>query len=481
VVEGPLPNGSSKDVRDSDSGVPLEQAAGALRSALRVEMQQVLCSRKAAAQLSEIEGQVSRLLEKVSLPERQRRQSTVREAGASAQEVGSARRPSADGAVQTDVVVAGCDEALEETPLRPPSPQPMPRPRRSLIVKGEGPMANMLRTQVADARRRLLGLDREVTRLTAELKKCRSNVWNQQRRQCSTEAHVTKVLQDRADELPLEARQEEVRLQRQERDLAQELSKARALAGRESSLAKRQDTMLQQERDQQKGDAQTILAKHPAGEVFLPSFPPDTDSDDGNEMEMTRKPTHRAAASSGNEDVSLGTSDEEEDVFKGDRGRPTALRTTIGLESEKDDESLSGGSSMPSPSGESLNSKSPVGEAANRGRMSGASGSGEPAGLVARSTVNIGRAVQAATSESECTSDDEATQPPVRSGLSMASLAAKTLLESTHKQGGEAQAVPPLPGLSGVVSRGGHALPADEAEEITDEEEFEAETSRSGE
>lgn len=63
--------------------------------------------------------------------------------------------------------------------------------------------------------------------------------------------------------------------------LADELSQARANAQRWASagssfchlllgvqVAKRQDAMLQQEREEQRGDAQSILAKHPAGEVF---------------------------------------------------------------------------------------------------------------------------------------------------------------------------------------------------------------------
>ena len=83
-----------------------------------------------------------------------------------------------------------------------------------------------------------------------------------------------------------------------EEALADELSQARASTQRWASVAKRQDLMLQQEREEQRGDAQSILAKHPAGEVFW-SLASDSESDE----EPRRRP--------GPSEVTLGSSDEE--------------------------------------------------------------------------------------------------------------------------------------------------------------------------
>jgi len=481
----PTPNG----VGGADAAH--EQAGSALRSILRAEFQKVLRPPKAAKQAVEIEAEVSRLLESVAGPHHQE----PRRAGAAAgdAEVSRAQRPPcADAGMQTEgLASAALLQGLlaEEPPPEPPPEQhPVPR-RRSLVVRAEGPTGSTLRTQVQDARRRLHALDKEVTSLTAELKRCRSNLWNQQRRQCSSEAQLSRLLKERASELPREEWDKDAKLQMEERRLAEELCEARALAAKWSSVAKRQDGMLHQERDHQRGDAQSILAKHPAGEVFLPNLSQDGDSEDGYDAEGPRRPWQRSGAGGGNEDISLGTSDEEEDELRGGRPRPPTLRSPLGLESEKDDDSASGErSSMPSPSGESPNSASgrspaaspaasPAGEYAGQGGLFGAHGS---SGTSTQQPTSV-RAGRRSRSSSESTSEEEDPPPPRNSAtLSMAVLAGEALTEGA-KKAEAGVVVPPLPEvqLSSTATRGRAMLPEDEAEEITSEEEFEAETSRS--
>mmetsp|Transcript_42228 Transcript_42228/g.134092 ORF Transcript_42228/g.134092 Transcript_42228/m.134092 type:complete len:381 (+) Transcript_42228:530-1672(+) len=379
-------------------------------------------------------------------------------------------------------------------------------------MKSDGPMANMLRSQVQDMRRRLLQMDGTVTRLTAELKRSRRELWTQQREQSGQEAQIAQILAGRADELSPDVRTEEERLVREEAELAQQLSEARAQAARWSSVARRQDSMLQQERDQQKGDAHSILAKHPAGEVFLPNLPHDTDSDDGYEMDGPRKLSVNHRGGSAQEDVSLGTSDEDEEALKGPSRRPPP-RVPLGLDSEKDDDESDGGSSLVSPSAESMSNgsnsgKSPMGEPPSRAQML-TSAPQAAAAAPARQGQPAGRKGQRSSSSSETASEDDEASP-VHGGLAMASLAGRALMESVKKPEDEAsdndgseeaklklahmstsefrevrtnaKMVEQLQAqveLAGTASRGRSGLPEDEAEEVSSEDDFEEETSRS--
>jgi len=383
--------------------------------------------------------------------------------------------------VQTEVITSAVrleDLLAEEPPPEPPPVEQPPSRRRSLVQKLKDERAVEIRAQVSDARRRLYLQDKEVTRLTAALKKCRSNVWNQQKRQCGNEAQLTKLLQERSDELFAADVERDQKLLREEKQLSQELSEARALAAKWSSVAKRQDSML---RDHQKGDAQSIIAKHPAGEVFLPTIPPDADSDDGYEMDGPRRPMHRSA-SGGQEDVSLGSSDEEDDL-RGGRARPPALRSPMGLDTEKDDDSASGDrSSMPSPTGESL--PSPSGNSTS-GRSPAADLGGHP-DLSSPALSNSGTPKLEATSRPKgrrSTSDSESTseedeQP--RGKLAMASLAGQVFMDHGKKEEVRSPEGTGKPELSSAANRGRTVLADDEAEEITSEDDdFEAETSRS--
>lgn len=154
-----------------------------------------------------------------------------------------------------------------------------------------------------------------MTRVTRELKQCRSCLWNIQREQSAAEAQLANIIRARIVELPAEVRDEELLVDRKERQLAQELSEARANAARWWSIAKRQDAMLQQEREAQRGgDAHRILALHPAGEVFLQAAHPDSDSEEGfyGDDQFYGGGLRQVDRRQVQESVSLGSSDEDD-------------------------------------------------------------------------------------------------------------------------------------------------------------------------
>lgn len=175
-----------------------------------------------------------------------------------------------------------------EPPNRRGDPPPRVPERRKLTIDG-GIEAKGLRKEVTDARGRLFKLDSETTSLQVELKKTRTVLWEKQREQCSAEARIGKTLEGRASELGPKIREEEEKLLEEERGLARELSEVRAVAAHWISVAKRQDAMLQQEREQGREKESSshwpqALMKHPCGEVFGLPVPPPAESRDRGDM-----------------------------------------------------------------------------------------------------------------------------------------------------------------------------------------------------
>jgi len=165
-------------------------------------------------------------------------------------------------------------------------------------------MLASVRVKVLEASKALRAKDNMVTQLTQKLKQCRKEVWDLQCEANAADLRVARILQQNSAKLPENYRREFEELKEKEEELADVLAVARAEAQRWASVAKRQDAMLQQEREEQRGaDAKSILMKHPAGEVFwMPG--PDSDSEDDAAM----MPVRRRA-----EDVTLGSSDEDSD------------------------------------------------------------------------------------------------------------------------------------------------------------------------
>jgi len=347
-------------------------------------------------------------------------------------------------------------------------------------VKGDArdPQVARHRVQVKDARSRLHDLDKEVTSLTRELRKSRSSTWEHQREYCNIEAQIESLLRERHSTISPELLQEEERLRRQEIALNHEMNKVRMSVVHYHQVVKRQDAMLHQNRDQ---TPQRILANHPAGEIFWPSnMPADTDSEDGYDEGPRRGVWNRGG---GQEDISLESSNEDEPPSQGgcSYGSREAVATVhsgprppLGVELDKEEDSAeSCGSSLPSPSS---------GEAASSGSGGGCSprvGRGGPllGSMPAQDLVDARRRAGRAQSSSDSSSDDEvspALQGRTRGGLSMASLAGRALMESAKKHEG-GNTVPSLSDAGRSRALGCE----DEAEEVSSEEDFEAETSRS--
>ncbi|CAK0796818.1 unnamed protein product, partial [Prorocentrum cordatum] len=236
--------------------------------------------------------------------------------------------------------VQEADAAAEALPEEQPPP---PAARRLLVRPEVGHEADALRQQVADARRRLEAYDREVTKLTKQLKQCRTAVWEQQRLQSASEAGLARLIAERIGELPPGTAEELQRADAAARELAQELSEARAQASRWSSMAKRQDTMLQQELEAAEGDAHLrLLARHPAGEVFMVrQYNRDMDSEDGY---SDAPPRHGIRRQMGPDDADMTSEDETATTATG--GGPLGLRPRVGVGGADSDSS----SVPPSPS-----------------------------------------------------------------------------------------------------------------------------------
>jgi len=236
--------------------------------------------------------------------------------------------------------------------------------------------------------------------------------------------------------------------------------------------------MLQQDRDQ---TPQRIIANHPAGDIFWPSnMPADTDSEDGYDEGPRRGAWNHGG---GQEDISLGSSDEDEPPsysgcsYGSGAAGATLLsgpRPPLGVESDKEEDSAeSCGSSLRSPyGGDAALSNSGGGHSPRGGR-------GGPLldSVPAPDRVDGRRRADHARSSSESTSDDEISptwRGRTRGGLSMASLAGRALMETAKRHEG-GNTVPPLPD----VGRGRAFGCEDEAQEVSSEEGYEAETSRS--
>jgi len=251
-------------------------------------------------------------------------------------------------------------------PVVEPSPKAAPRVRK-MVFEENTEVAESLRQEVEDVRKRLAGLDAETTKLTAQLKGSRESFVRQLREQSKVEAQIAGLLKSNASKLPTQANQEEEDLTREVAKLAQELQDAKKEGAKWAGVAKRQEEMLQEESDAAKG-AESLLAKHPSGEVFLTPYP-DSGSDDGGYYGDAgpRRPGRR-------DDVALGSSDDEDyDPRRGRHERSVPQppgqkwRSPLGY----DDDDDSDGSSMPSPSGSSgplSASASPSGEHEN-GRL----------------------------------------------------------------------------------------------------------------
>lgn len=252
------------------------------------------------------------------------------------------------------------------TPVPEPAPKAAPRVRK-MVYEEATEEAQNLRQEVQDVRRKLARLDAETTKLTAQLKGSRTTFVSQVREQCKVEAKVASVLKGNAAKLPAQAVREEEELNQEVAKLSQELHEAKKEGAKWAGVAKRQEEMLQEESDAAKG-AESLLARHPCGDVFLTPYP-DDGSDDGGYYGDGGPRRHGRR-----DDVALGSSDEDD--YEARRGRhersvpqPPGQKWRSPLGHEDGDDS--DGSSMPSPSGSSgplSASASPSGEHEN-GRM----------------------------------------------------------------------------------------------------------------
>mmetsp|Transcript_160139 Transcript_160139/g.282418 ORF Transcript_160139/g.282418 Transcript_160139/m.282418 type:complete len:486 (+) Transcript_160139:82-1539(+) len=450
------------------SATPAEQAGMALRHLFRAEIQKALHPPKAATRMEEMHGQISRLLDQVAPADKME----TNQDGAQTQSPKSGmsfRPPERKGrAAQMVDIAAQTDPLL--TPMRfvdppaneiPPQEELQPEGARrlKLVFQENNREAENLRNNVKQARSRLQVLDAETTRLTRELKLCRKSLWEQQREQSNTDGKISSIIAQRAADLDEEQGKELVRLEEEERSLAQELSEARQVAGKWSNIARRQEEMLKQERDQAKeDDVHKILLRHPAGEVFLPPMLPNDGSDDMSDDEYYRDaPRGPFRGRRDEEEPTLASSDEDDYRPQQDRTPPPPptqqWRAPLSGDADKESE---GASTVTSPSGSESLRGSPQAADAGRGRMLGAPGA--PANTAAAS------AAPANTADSDSDSEDDF--------LVKSSSNSKPTANQEEKPREAMKTTPPLPGLSGGLGARSQMpnLSADSAEEISSEE-----------
>jgi len=237
-----------------------EQASQALRQLFRRNGVP-----KSGDEAGEMEVKFATLLDRVLKPA----------SGSAAASSSTRRPPGSTGPVESPEELA---EKMGPEPYKRPLPE---LPKRPLVLKEEGGFSAPMKLKVIEARKALQKKDQTVTQLTLSLKQCRKEVWKLQCEANAADMKVARLLEKREGELPEDFRDELERLKDKEEELADQLSSARANAQRWASVAKRQDAMLQQEREEQRGDAHSILAKHPAGEVFW-TFASDSESEDAS-------------------------------------------------------------------------------------------------------------------------------------------------------------------------------------------------------
>lgn len=283
--------------------------------------------------------------------------------------------------------------------------------------------AVQLRQEVDETRRKLGRLDAETTRLVARLKASRESFVDQVREHTRTEERIASYVKANAAQLPPDALKKEEEMKREAGRLALELSEAKTEAGKWFSVARRQEEMLQQEREAANGDESSVLAKHPSGEVFLLPYPPEDGSEDG----YYGGPPRRGGRG---QDVALASSDEEEQPRRTPLPPPPPGQRWRALGREGDDSSNADSASPSGSSGPPSSGPSPSGDAGSR---------------VAASLARANAAEAAGCGGDS--SDDE------RGGGALAGA------------GASRRAVPPLPQLRGQP-RGG----ADSAEEVSSED-----------
>lgn len=288
--------------------LPRYEAGTAMRRRFRQEFEVTLRPQKEAERLLKLDDHTHGLLEKV-VP-------LVRGKATTALCGNRGVTSTRHAQLQTDLPKPMLVELEEdELVLDPEVERAVIPPKRITLVRKDGSQdAPELERQVEAARKQLKALDSETTTLTKQLKLCRRELWLKERDYCASERQISDCLQKNACKLSPEARDEEHRLGQQERRLTQELTEARAMAARWSSIAKRQDGMLQQEREATKGgDAQAILAKHPAGVVFLLHLPSDDSSDEGSVRSAEGRQAYTGRSRGG--DVKLASSDDDSEDF----------------------------------------------------------------------------------------------------------------------------------------------------------------------
>jgi len=338
-----------------DDGHDYYHSRGNLRSLFRAEIHSVLRPPKEAAKLAELDRNVKALMSKA----------TTKVSAVSAFKPpprASAKKPRADVAdagVQAEFRFEPSEETqkrlkeIVEKPIEdaPPEPQkPEPKPNfRNCVYEEQTPTVLNLRDNVKEARAKLNDLDGQVTRLTRELKLCRMDTWKHQRNLAHTEVRIVKLIDEHSQKLPLAEREEEMALEKEERELLQRLSEAKAAATRWSTLAKRQDTMLKQDRDDRKGkDVEKIFARHPAGEVFISPLMFNDDGDD-SDYEQSR---HRSAPRRGRQPAP--PSSDEEGIAGSEASTtvppPPAQRHRVTLDDDVDESSDGSASQLPTPS-----------------------------------------------------------------------------------------------------------------------------------
>jgi hypothetical protein len=239
---------------------------------------------------------------------------------------------------------------------------------RACVIPDKSEAAQASRRKVNEARRRLLDLDSETTRLTRQLKMLRITHWEKQR-----EVNAKEQRLDAFENGKVGPEQEQLIKKLGEKRA--ELCSMKQHAKHWSKQARRYDAELKQQFIGG-GDIQRILSKHPAGEVFFPPMGGSDSDDDGSDDDdyYRQAPPRRAA------EVQLASSDEEEE--KRPPPPPSQQwRTTLDREDNASD-----ASSVTSPSGESGGIRSPAGD--RRGDVISASveANSKPSGLGSESS-----------------------------------------------------------------------------------------------
>eukprot|EP00929_Paragymnodinium_shiwhaense_P113687 TRINITY_DN81995_c0_g1_i1.p1 TRINITY_DN81995_c0_g1~~TRINITY_DN81995_c0_g1_i1.p1 ORF type:complete len:411 (-),score=109.00 TRINITY_DN81995_c0_g1_i1:143-1375(-) len=272
-----------------------------LRNRLKAEMEAVLLKSSRKGKNAGVDGKVNALLVRPKTPLDFRppaRSTYVQESG-----------------VQAEIISEAAEEAIRKAPVMEfdgPAPEPKPKKEKVCRLVRKEEKAVELREETHAAMRRLGQLDAEVTRLTRSLRMMQRTNMQTRCRWAATEEKISVFMASSLGD-GKKAQLDDCKSARtEESEKSKVLDGARTQAGKWASVARRQDAMLQQEREAQKGvDMQSVFARHTSGAIFLqpPAVPYNDSSDDEAQQHWRRDP---GASWQGNGSL---TSSDEDDVM----------------------------------------------------------------------------------------------------------------------------------------------------------------------